>query len=78
MRSPNDKKPAVSTSESASETTTGASDTALVQSPAPAAPVAQEAPEPVPNHGRGGLYTVVNGVRQRVGGTQAIHDVKKG
>ena len=76
----NGKKPAVSTaaSGSTSEATTGASDTAPVQPPAPAAPEAKEAPEPVPNHGRGGLYTVVNGVRQRVGGTQAIHDVKKG
>ena len=78
MSSTNGKKTAASTSESASETTTRASDTALVQSPAPAAPGAQEAPEPVPNHGRGGLYTVVNGERQRVGGTLATHDVKKG
>ena len=45
----------------------GASDLALVQ-PAPAAPAPQVQPEQ--DRGRGGIYTKVNGVRQRVGGTE--------
>lgn len=45
----------------------GASDLALVQ-PAPAAAAPQVQPEQ--HHGRGGLYTIVNGARQRVGGTE--------
>lgn len=32
-----------------------------------AAPASQASKDP--HHGRGGIYTVVNGVRQRVGGT---------
>ncbi|MNI98752.1 hypothetical protein D3C73_1576600 [compost metagenome] len=78
MSSTNGKKPAVSTSESASETTTGTSDTALVQSPAPAAPEATAAPKADEFHGRGGMYTVINGVRQLVGRTTAKHEVQKG
>lgn len=42
----------------------GPSDLAVVS----AAPAAQAAPDQ--NHGRGGIYTVVNGVRQRIGGTE--------
>ena len=42
-----------------------------------AAPVAPKAPDP--HQGRGGMYTVVNGVRQRVDGTKAAHEqAKKG
>ncbi|MBD9530918.1 hypothetical protein IB233_04610 [Comamonas sp. CMM01] len=43
---------------------TGPSDLAMVS----AAPAAQAVPDQ--NHGRGGIYTVVNGVRQRIGGTE--------
>ncbi len=45
----------------------GAGDLAVVQ-PAPAASAPQVQPEQ--DRGRGGLYTNVNGVRQRVGGTE--------
>lgn len=48
----------------------GPSDLAVV-SAAPAAQAAQDQ-----NHGRGGIYTVVKGVRQRLGGT-AQTNVKK-
>lgn len=48
----------------------GPSDLAVVS----AAPAAQAAPDQ--NHGRGGIYTVVNGVRERIGGTAQNH-VKK-
>lgn len=49
---------------------TGAGDLAVVQS-TPAAPAATAAPQRDEHHGRGGLYRMVNGVRQRVGGTKA-------
>ncbi|WP_313569936.1 hypothetical protein [Comamonas terrigena] len=39
-----------------------------------AAPATQAAPDQ--NHGRGGIYTVVNGERKRIGGT-AQTNVKK-
>lgn len=50
---------------------TGASTAVAVVSATPTAQAAQDK-----NHGRGGLYTVVNGVRQRAGGT-AQTTVKK-
>lgn len=59
MSKPNDK----STATTAPGAATGASDLAVVQ-PAPAA-----APAKDPNHGRGGLYTVTNGRRERIDGT---------
>ena len=48
---------------------------ALATAPA-AAPAAPKAPDQ--NHGRGGMYAMVNGVRQRVDGTKAAHETKKG
>lgn len=48
----------------------GPSDLAVVS----AAPAAQATLDQ--NHGRGGIYTVVNGVRERIGGTAQNH-VKK-
>lgn len=69
MSRPNAKTP--TTAQGAPEAPTGPADTAVVQ-PAPAA-APQAPPEPaVPDEhrGRGGLYTVANGVRQRVGGTK--------
>lgn len=45
----------------------GAGDLAVVQ-PAPAAQIPKV--EPTQDRGRGGLYTIVNGARQRVGGTK--------
>ena len=64
MSKPDDKK----TPPQAPAAATGADALAVVQ-PAPPAQAAPRARED--NHGRGGLYRIVNGVRQRVGGTQA-------
>ena len=52
---------------------TGGSELAVVQS----APPAQAATGPDAHHGRGGLYTMVNGVRQRVAGTQSQFEKKE-
>lgn len=41
-----------------------------------AAPAAPKVPDK--NHGRGGMYTMAGGVRQRVDATKAIHEAKKG
>lgn len=61
------KKPTASAPPSDS---TGTGDVALVQSP-------QTAQAQNPDQGRGGLYTLVNGVRQRVEGTQHPADAEK-
>lgn len=63
MSKPNEKTTPAPQAQAAS----GTGDLAVVQS----APPAQEPKAgPDKDHGRGGLYTVVNGVRQRVGGTE--------
>lgn len=42
----------------------------------PVTAAAAVAPEPDANHGRGGMYTVVNGQRVLVGRTQAEHEAE--
>lgn len=64
MSKPNEKNATAQAPSAAA----GASDMALVQ-PAPAATQAPSKPDE--NHGRGGMYTVVNGVRKRIAGTES-------
>ena len=49
------------------QASTGSTELAVVQPAPPASAQAQADP----HQGRGGLYTMVNGVRQRVAGTQS-------
>lgn len=65
MNKPHDKDKAAS----APNTTTGPTDLAVVQ-PAQTGKAAQAAPSHDEFHGRGGIYRMVNGVRQRVAVTQ--------
>lgn len=78
MSKTNVKNPAVPASQSSASATGGADGAVLVQPQTAAAPVQEATPEPDQNHGRGGLYTVVQGARQRVAGTQATHETKEG
>lgn len=65
MSKPNEKNATAQASDAAA----GASDMALVQ-PAPAASQAPSKPDE--NHGRGGMYSVINGVRKRLAGTEPV------
>lgn len=63
MSKPNEKNATAQASSAAD----GASDLALVQ-PTPAASTAPAQGDE--NHGRGGMYVVVDGVRKRIAGTE--------
>lgn len=68
MRKTNEKN----TASAAPGAAPGAGDLAVVQSAPAATPTSTQAaatPSSDPFHGRGGLYTVVNGRRERVNGT---------